>query len=45
MILTVEISDGQLSCVDAESDTYETALAAANAQVSEGSRTVVIRTP
>lgn len=42
--LTVEAGDGQLSHVEAESDTYEAATAAARTQIPEGSRAIAIRT-
>jgi hypothetical protein len=42
--LTVEAGDGQLSYVEAESETYETAKAAAEAQIPEGSKPIAIRT-
>ncbi|MBM7791681.1 hypothetical protein [Paenarthrobacter ilicis] len=42
--LTIEASNGQLSHVEAEAETYQDAKAAAEALVSEGSRAIAIRT-
>ncbi len=42
--LTVEAADGKLSHVDAESETYEEAKAAAEALIPEGSKAIAIRT-
>lgn len=42
--LTVEAGDGQLSHVDAESDTYEAAMAAARVQIPKGAKAIAIRT-
>ena len=42
--LTVEASDGQLSYVEAEGATYETAKAQVEAKILEGSKAIVIRT-
>ncbi|WP_200946188.1 hypothetical protein [Arthrobacter sp. Soil764] len=42
--LTVEASEGQLSYVEAEGATYETAKAQAEAQIPEGSKPIAIRT-
>lgn len=42
--LTVEAGDGQLSHVEAKSDTYEAAVAAARAQLQDGSKAIAIRT-
>lgn len=42
--LTIEAGDGRLSYVEAESAAYETAKAAAEAQIPEGSKAIAIRT-
>lgn len=44
VILSVEAADGQRSYVDAEGETYETAKAAAEAQIPNGSKPIAIRT-
>jgi hypothetical protein len=44
VLLTVEASDGTLSRIIGTGGTYEEALAAARAQIPEGSRAIVIRT-
>ena len=44
VILTVEARNGELSHVEAEGATYETAKAAAEAMIPEGSNAIVIRT-
>lgn len=42
--LTVEAGDGQLSYIEAEGATYETAKAQAEAQIPEGFKAIAIRT-
>ena len=42
--LTVEASNGELSHVEAEGETYQKAKAAAEAQIPERSRAIAIRT-
>jgi hypothetical protein len=42
--LTVEAGDGHLSYVEAEGTTYETARAAAEVLILEGSKAIAIRT-
>lgn len=44
VILTVEAGDGQLSHVDAEAEPYETAKAADESRIPEGSKVIAIRT-
>lgn len=41
--LTIEAGNGELSHVEAESQTYEDAKAAAEALIPEGSKAIVIR--
>lgn len=41
--LTVEAGNDQLSYVQADADTYETAKAQAQAQIPEGSKAITIR--
>jgi hypothetical protein len=43
VILTVEAGDGTTSHVSGTDDTYERALAAAEAKIPEGSKAIVIR--
>lgn len=42
--LTVQAGNGELSHVDAEGETYETAKAAAETLIPEGSTAIAIRT-
>ncbi|MBU8868588.1 hypothetical protein [Paenarthrobacter aromaticivorans] len=42
--LTAEAGDGQLSHVEAEGPTYESAKKAAEARIPNGSKAIVIRT-
>ncbi|MFE4198431.1 hypothetical protein ACFRJ9_21500 [Paenarthrobacter sp. NPDC056912] len=44
MTLTVQAGNGELSHVDAEGDTYETAKAAVEGLIPEGSKAIAIRT-
>ncbi|MDP9903152.1 hypothetical protein [Arthrobacter bambusae] len=44
VILSIEAGDGQLSYVEAEGETYETAKAAAETLIPEGSKAIAIRT-
>lgn len=44
VILTVEAGDGQLSRLEAEGETYETAKDAAEAKIPAGSKAIAIRT-
>jgi hypothetical protein len=44
VVLTVQASDGTLSRINGTGDTYEEALAAAQAQIPGASRAIVIRT-
>ncbi|MDP9696157.1 UNVERIFIED_ORG: hypothetical protein J2X79_003736 [Arthrobacter globiformis] len=44
VMLTVEASNGTLSHITGSGNTYEEALAAAQAQIPEASRAIVIRT-
>lgn len=43
VILTVEASDGQLSYVDADSETYEKAKAGSESLIPDGSKAIAIR--
>lgn len=42
--LTVQAGNGELSHLDAEGETYETAKTAAEALIPEGSKAIAIRT-
>lgn len=44
VILSIEASDGQLSYVEAEGETYEKAKAVSDALIPEGSKAIAIRT-